>query len=84
MTVGALLRSIDSRELTEWQIYERMYGPLGQQRDDQLAALIAAAVANVFRDKGKAAEPKDYLPRWEAPQRPAEPPEEVADRGDDP
>lgn len=78
MTVGALLRSIDSRELTEWQIYERMYGPLGPVRDDHLASLIAATVANAFRDKGKAADPKDYLPRWEAPPRP----EEVVDHGD--
>lgn len=74
-----MLARISSYELTEWQIYERMYGPLGQQRDDQLTSLLAAVIANAFRDKGKA-EPKDYLPRWEAPPRP----EEVDDLGDDP
>lgn len=78
MTKAELLARISSYELSEWQVYERMYGPLGPQRDDQLTSLLAAAISNAFRGKGdKAADPKDYLPRWDAPT----PPEEV-DLGD--
>jgi hypothetical protein len=62
MTVGRLLASIDSRELTEWQAYERLYGPLGQARDDQLAALISAQVAGTF--SGKAVKVADFMPDW--------------------
>lgn len=67
MTVGQLLAGIDSRELAEWAAYERMHGPLGQQRDDQLTALVASTVANAFRDGGKVAQVSDFLPTWSDP-----------------
>lgn len=80
MTVGEMLARMSSRELTAWQIYERMYGPLGPQRDDQLAALIAATVANAFRGKGdKPAKVSEYVPDWASAAR-----EEVTHHGDDP
>lgn len=58
--------------------YERMFGPLGPRRDDQLAALIAATIANAFRDKNdRAAQVSDFVPDW------AKSLQEV-DRGGDP
>lgn len=76
-----MLARISSAELTEWMVYERLYGPLGPSRDDHLASLIAATIANAFRDSNsKAASAADYMPRWQSP----EPPEEVTDHGDDP
>ncbi|WP_207935864.1 hypothetical protein [Actinomadura sp. KC216] len=80
MTKGEMLARISSYELTEWMVYERLYGPLASERDDHLASLLAAVISNAFRDKGKAAQPGDFLPRWEAPARP----EEVEEIGDDP
>ena len=45
--------------------YERLFGPLGPQRDDQLAALVCATVANAFRGKNdRAAKVSDFVPDW--------------------
>jgi hypothetical protein len=41
MTVRELLARIDSRELTEWAAFERLYGPLGPVRHDYLTAMVA-------------------------------------------
>ncbi|GAA1015903.1 hypothetical protein Aple_010780 [Acrocarpospora pleiomorpha] len=75
MTVGRLLNEIGSRELTEWQVYERMAGPLGPVRDDYLAAQVAATVINVNRGKGKRARGIEAVRlRWDSrePVDPAE------------
>lgn len=69
---------MSSRELTAWMVYERLHGPLGPERFDHLNSLLSAVIANAFSDKGKA-QPKDYMPRWDAPERPGE-----VDHGDDP
>ncbi|HET8684973.1 MAG TPA: hypothetical protein VFM54_24335 [Micromonosporaceae bacterium] len=65
-TVRELLARIDSRELTEWLVYEQLYGPLGPDRDDQLAALVAATVANALRSRGPAQKVSAFVPRWSA------------------
>lgn len=41
---------IDSREFTGWQAYTALYGPIGPEREDQRAALIAMHIANANRD----------------------------------
>ncbi len=65
MTVGELLARIDSRELTEWEAYERVAGPVGDERFDQLFAMLQATIANVNRGKNqKAYEPSAFLPKW--------------------
>jgi hypothetical protein len=73
MTVGQLLASISSRELTEWQVY---YGlePFGEERADLRAGIVASVVANSNRDpkrQAKPFEPRQFMPRFE--EEPEEP-----------
>lgn len=64
MPVRELLARTTSRELTEWQAYERMTGPLDARlRGDISAGIIAATVANSNGAKKKA-KPSDFLPTW--------------------
>lgn len=64
MPVRELLARTTSRELTEWQAYERMTGPLDARlRGDISAGIIAATVANSNGAKKKA-RPSDFLPTW--------------------
>lgn len=65
MPVAELLQRVSSRELTEWRAYESVAGPLGPERGDVQAAIIAATVANAFRGKGKPATPADFMPEWD-------------------
>jgi|SRR5699024_10309356 len=68
MTVRELLSRIESRELTEWAAYERVTGPLGPERADIHAGIIASTIANANRGKGgKKAKPKDFIPKWDRP-----------------
>lgn len=58
---------MSSVEFAEWQAFERLEGELGPARDDWRAAMIAAVIANVNKDKGrKAFEPGDFIPDWAA------------------
>jgi hypothetical protein len=71
MTVGDMLARITSTELTEWAVYERLYGPLGQERDDHLTALVSATIANAMRGKkGRRHKLKDFLPAWSGGDKP--------------
>lgn len=45
--------------------YERVTGPLGPERMDALFAMLTATVSNTARGKGKAAVPKDFIPKWD-------------------
>jgi hypothetical protein len=66
MTVGQLLCSISSHELTEWMAYERVAGPLGGLRTDVGAAIVASTLANIHRDKrARAYKLADFLPEWQ-------------------
>jgi hypothetical protein len=66
MTVRQLLESIDSRELTEWQIYEREHGPLGGERLDILAAKVMSVIVRVNADSKSQDKIKDesFLIKW--------------------
>lgn len=66
--MGELLARISSRELSEWAAYERITGPLGADRGDVQAAIIAATVANTARSKGRVLQPKDFVPKWDRPK----------------
>jgi hypothetical protein len=60
-----LLARIDSRELTEWAAYERVAGPIGDDRFDHLFSMLQATIANVNRGKNQRAhEPAAFLPKW--------------------
>lgn len=65
MPVSELLERVSSQELTEWQAYEEIAGPLGPARSDLQAAIVAATVANAARHKGKPATPADFIPEWD-------------------
>lgn len=55
-----------SAELTQWQAYEQVAGPLGPERHDALAALISfygLKAAGVKKVKLP-----DLMPRWDRPK----------------
>lgn len=54
---------MSSAELTQWQAYEKVTGPLGPERDDVLAAMTAFYV---LRGLGaKRVDLKRLMPRWD-------------------
>lgn len=59
---------MSSRELTEWAVFEREYGPLGPGRGDWHSAQIAHALVSVMGDGAKRPALKDFLLSW-APRR---------------
>lgn len=66
MTVRQLLESIDSRELTEWQVYERENGPFGGERLDILASKVLAMIYRVNADPKEQAKIREsqFLIKW--------------------
>jgi hypothetical protein len=79
MPVDEMLDRMSSRELTEWMVYEEENGPLGPGRSDQLAALVAAVIANANRSKrGRTFKPADFMPRWGHRRRRQSPEEQTA------
>jgi hypothetical protein len=63
---------MDSRELTAWEAYEAVAGPIGQEREDYLFAMLSSVIANAQRSKRtKPFEPKQFLPKWD-PNAPPE------------
>src|SRR5690606_27802860 len=71
MTVGELLQRMSSRELSEWMAFFSLE-PWGTEVEDWRAAMIAATVANGYRDpkrRRKPYEPKDFMPRYEPPKK---------------
>jgi hypothetical protein len=64
MPVGHLLRSISSRELTEWRAWELVAGPLGAARGDWQTAHLASVIATVMSSRRYTA--ADLMPVWDA------------------
>lgn len=65
-----MLARTSSRELAEWQAYEREYGPLGPERGDWQAAMVANTLAAVMGGKqSRRLRLTDFLLRWSAPRR---------------
>lgn len=62
MTVEELLARVSSRELTEWAAFEREFGPLGLERGDWQAALVAETAAKSAGVKGVSI--KDFVLKW--------------------
>lgn len=54
---------MSSAELTEWQAYEQVTGPLGAERDDILASLTAYYVVRALG--AKKARLDKMLPEWD-------------------
>lgn len=57
---------IDSHELTEWEAYEAVAGPIGEERFDTLFAMLASVIANVNRSKRQRPyQAEQFMPKWE-------------------
>ncbi|MDK1103951.1 MAG: DUF4035 domain-containing protein [Actinomycetota bacterium] len=59
-----MLRGMTSREMSEWQAYDRIE-PFGQERDDRSRAIIAHVIAETHRDHKKQSKPSplsDWMP----------------------
>ena len=69
--VDGMLRRMSSSLFTEWMAYDRL-DPIGQQRGDVQAAIVATAADNAGRNvvaslsgkRIKAAKVGSYLPEW--------------------
>jgi hypothetical protein len=70
MSVRELLVRMDSRELAEWQAYEKIE-PFGEWRADLRSAIVASVVANAFRGKdSRPVSPEDFMPEFDKRQEP--------------
>lgn len=66
-----LLRQISSRELSEWIAFASLE-PIGDERGDWQAALVASVVAEAARDRKRRRKPfapKEFLLTFESKQR---------------
>lgn len=60
---------MDAREFLEWQAYHRL-SPIGPERGDLRAGIVAATVANCHRPKGRAAfKPDQFMPKFRRSRR---------------
>lgn len=63
--IGWLQRNMTSQEFTELQAYEALTGPIGYERTDINAAIIAQTVANAHRRKrSRAFKIQDFIPEF--------------------
>lgn len=68
-TVDELMKRISAYEFRQWYIYEQVHGPLGGERLDYAAALIAERITNMLRGKNAKPIPQDtYMATWYKPQ----------------
>ena len=64
-----MLHGMDAYEVSQWMVYEKLYGRIGPERDDYLAARIAQTVYNSRVEKKSQAKPLDlFLLDWNPPQ----------------
>lgn len=63
MTRQEMLARVSSAELTQWQAYERVTGPLGGERADTNAALTAYYIAQALG--AKKVKLDQLLPKWD-------------------
>lgn len=61
-----MLGRLSARELTDWQAYERVAGPLGPERHDALAALSSFYVLKAAGVKK--VKLSQLMPRWDRPE----------------
>lgn len=65
--MAELLERVSSRELSEWQCYFELEGPVGEQRADWRAGMLASVIANVNRDPDKRPDPfipAEFMPTF--------------------
>lgn len=66
--VDALLARMTWRQLLGWMGYYRL-DPWGGERQDLQAGIVAATIANVYRGKGRAYKPGDFMPHFQPKAR---------------
>lgn len=90
MSVRQLLRSMDSLEVSEWQAYERAFGPLGTTYSDDMLAHIHEQLQLLTHVLGAVNTPKGEENPVPAPKDVPRPPDvyqkaqEAAAKKDDP
>ena len=68
-SVAEAQKCIDAAEFAEWMAFHSIY-PIGAERGDWQAALIAMTFANAFRGKHQALfKVRDFLLHWDRGQR---------------
>ncbi len=70
MTRSRLVREMDCDELAEWIAFCNVTGPLGEERADINAAIVAATIANCHSTK-RTFSPRDFIIDYR-PQKPAQ------------
>ena len=56
---------MSGREFTEWRAYEHLDGPIGGERLDYLAAMLAQRITEMLQTSGKRPAIKQFIPKWD-------------------
>jgi len=56
---------MSAREFTEWRAYEHLDGPIGGERLDYLAAMLAQRITSMLQMGGKQPTVKQFIPKWD-------------------
>lgn len=56
---------MSAREIVEWHAYETVFGPIGAERYDHLAAMLAQRITAMLQMSGKTPSIKEFYPRWD-------------------
>lgn len=72
MPVAEMLQRTSSAEIAEWMAYDS-FDPIGNERGDLQASIVASAVANGQMQKkdGSVFTPYDFMPYIERPEPPS-------------
>lgn len=69
-SVRVLRQKIDSREFAEWMAFDRL-DPIGNERADLHAGIVASTIANCHRGKSQRAYvPADFMPKYGEAHKP--------------
>ncbi len=74
MSVAEAQQRISSREFAEWMAFDRVE-PIGGRRGDYQTAMLAALLANIYRDPKAHRRPyavQDFVPQWWQAARPTD------------
>jgi hypothetical protein len=70
-TVAELQDTMSGEEFSQWAAYD-LISPIGDERGDWQAAVVASVIAETNRDSRKrprAFQPKDFLLEWGPPEK---------------
>jgi hypothetical protein len=67
MTVEEVCERMSGLELQEWIAFDRI-SPIGDERADLRAGIVASVMANCHRSKGEPFKPQDFMPFLDKPR----------------